>query len=298
VIVVAGLAAAGVVIASGDDTDPTVESDAAAVTTTAPPPTTTTLPASPDALSPPTSVEATAAAFTRIERAIRGDDRDPARLRVLGWEQQLTYRQLSVHPDWTAPVVALLPPDVAAIVTANLDASAALSKLVEPAKTLPDWTIVTPPAPEILKGFYAEGERTYGIPWVYLAAIHLVETRMGRIRGNSTAGAQGPMQFIPSTWAAYGDGGDVNDPHDAILAAARYLKAAGGPSDMDKAIFAYNHDRGYVVAIKTYAAQMLADARAFDGYYHWQVYYRTVDGTVLLPEGFGAGQSARPIPTS
>lgn len=259
------------------DPGPTVERSA---------PTTTTLVTSPERIVPPESAEAAAATLTRVERAIRGDDRDPARLRVLGWEQQLAYRQLSNHGDWIPAVLFALPPDVRPWVEANLEASAALSRLTPPQTALPDWTIVTPPPPEVLRGYYAEAEQASGIPWAYLAAIHFLETRMGRIRGNSSAGAQGPMQFIPSSWAAYGNGGDVNDNRDAILAAGRYLKAAGGPADMDRAIFAYNHDRGYVTAVKAYAASMLADPRAYDGYYHWQVYYRTVDGTVLLPEGY------------
>jgi membrane-bound lytic murein transglycosylase MltF len=156
---------------------------------------------------------------------------------------------------------------------------------------------VRPEPVDVLLDAYRDAEAEFGIPWQYLAAIHLVETRLGRIRGNSSSGAQGPMQFIPSTWEAFGEG-DVNDNRDAILAAGRYLKAAGGPANMDKAIFAYNHDDGYVTAVKAYAQNMLDDPRAYDGYYQWQVYYRTVNGTVLLPEGYTAGGpiGARALP--
>ncbi|HWB70695.1 MAG TPA: lytic transglycosylase domain-containing protein [Egibacteraceae bacterium] len=119
-----------------------------------------------------------------------------------------------------------------------------------------------------------------------MAAIHLVESRMGRIRGDSPAGARGPMQFLPSTWAAYGDG-DIDDPGDAIRAAARYLVAHGAPGDMRRALYAYNHSDRYVEAIQAYAAVMAADERAFLGYYHWRVYYRTTGGDVVLPEGYG-----------
>lgn len=291
---------AGVVATTGGGGEPaSVGAGPAATvpsTVASPPTTTTTLVPSPELIEPPRSPEAAAAVLTRVERGLRGDDRDPARLRVLGWEQQLAYRQLSNHEAWVAPVLAALPDDVRPWVQGNLDASAALSRLTPPQTSLPDWTILTPPPPEVLRGYYAEAEQASGIPWAYLAAIHFLETRMGRIRGNSSAGAQGPMQFIPSSWAAYGNGGDVNDNRDAILAAGRYLRAAGGPADMDRAIFAYNHDRGYVVAVKAYAANLLADPRAYDGYYQWQVYYRTVDGTVLLPEGYAPGGPIGPRP--
>ena len=84
---------------------------------------------------------------------------------------------------------------------------------------------------------------------------------MGRIHGLSTAGAQGPMQFLPSTWAACCTG-DIEDAHDAIVGAATYLKMSGAPDDMDKAILAYNHDTRYLDAVKAYAANMAADERA------------------------------------
>ncbi|MFA5882489.1 MAG: lytic transglycosylase domain-containing protein [Acidimicrobiia bacterium] len=289
VLAVAVVAVVTAVTRGGGDTDSVVTGPAPTTPVSAPPTTTTTLVASPEVIAPPASAEATTATLTRVERALRGDDRDPARLRVLGWEQQLAYRQLSNHADWVPGVLATLPVDVRPWVQGNLDASAALSRLTPPQTSLPDWTILTPPSPDAMRGYYAEAERDSGIAWAYLAAIHFLETRMGRIRGNSTAGAQGPMQFIPSTWQAYGNGGDVNDNRDAILAAGRYLKAAGGPADMDKAIFAYNHDSGYVTAVKAYAQNLLDDPRAYDGYYQWQVYYRTVDGTVLLPEGYTTG---------
>ena len=64
--------------------------------------------------------------------------------------------------------------------------------------TLPAWRIVRPePADELLDA-YRDAEAEFGIPWKYLAAINLVETGIGRIRGTSIAGAQGPMQFMPA----------------------------------------------------------------------------------------------------
>ena len=152
-------------------------------------------------------------------------------------------------------------------------------------RSFPQWEIRAPQPPSTLRGFYDEAEAASGIPWAYLAAIHLVETRMGRIHGLSSAGAQGPMQFIPETWASYGEG-DIDDDYDAIQAAGRYLASRGGPTDMDRALFSYNNDDRYVAAVKAYASVLLADPRAYAGYHEWQVFYATSDGTFLLPEGF------------
>ncbi len=108
--------------------------------------------------------------------------------------------------------------------------------------------------PFLLPIFQAAGH-TYDIPWQVLAAINEVETDYGRDLSLSSAGAEGWMQFIPSTWAMYGvdangDGyADPYNPADAIFAAARYLHAAGGARHIDAAIFAYNHSQSYVASV-------------------------------------------------
>jgi len=243
-----------------------------------------------DKLSSPRSASATARTLSRVEVGLRGKDRGARRLQRLGRDQQLAYRALVRHPEWVAEVVKKVPDAVRSAVQANIDAGTALSKLTGSAPTtLPDWTILQPLPAATLRGYYSEAEQASGVSWAYLAAIHLVETRMGRIHGNSTAGAQGPMQFIPTTFAEYGKGGDINDDHDTILAAGRLLAANGAATDIDHALFRYNNDNRYVAAIKAYAGAMLMNERAYDGYYQWRVFYATVDGAFLLPEGYRAG---------
>jgi hypothetical protein len=94
-----------------------------------------------------------------------------------------------------------------------------------------------------------------GLPWTVLAAIGTVETGNGANTATSSKGAMGPMQFLPSTFAAYavdadGDGvANIQDPADAIYSAARYLCAWGaglGGQSLYSAIFAYNHADWYV----------------------------------------------------
>jgi membrane-bound lytic murein transglycosylase B len=230
-----------------------------------------------------------------VETALRSPATPAADVARLGWEQQLGYRVLRAHPEWVPAVLAAVPGDVRSVIEANERAGRGLATLAEPQPQLPDWRIEAPPAPQELVGYYREAEAAFGIPWPYLAAIHLVETRMGRIRGASSAGAQGPMQFIPSTWAAYGEG-DINNPRDAILAAGRYLDASGGPEDMSRALYAYNHSLRYVDAVQAYAGVIaIAQELAYRGYYHWQVYYATTRGVMLLPEGYPQRQA---VPTT
>ena len=108
-----------------------------------------------------------------------------------------------------------------------------------------------------LADFKAAGTK-YGIPWTVLAAIGKVESGFGANDGPSSMGALGPMQFEPSTWALYGDGGNIMDPADAIPAAARLLVANGAPGNLQQAVFAYNHSGSYVTDVLDQAARYAA----------------------------------------
>ncbi|WP_053226697.1 lytic murein transglycosylase [Solirubrobacter soli] len=109
--------------------------------------------------------------------------------------------------------------------------------------------------PPFLLPIYQAAGTQYGIRWELLAAINEIETDYGRNLRVSSAGAQGWMQFMPETWKTYGVDGnndglmDPYNPVDAIFAAARYLKAAGGDKDIRSAIFAYNHADWYVDSV-------------------------------------------------
>ena len=220
------------------------------------------------------------------ESAIRDPGVNGEQLAEAAHAQQLVYRRLTRTPNLRDKVVRLLPRGLRPTARANVLAGASLASLNTAQPKLPDWRIVKPaPAPRLL-AHYRTAAAKFGLEWQYLAAINLVETRMGRIRGRSTAGAQGPMQFMPATWDAYGRG-DINKPADAIEAAARYLASSGAPQDMRDALWNYNHSDLYVDAVSAYADVMRGDPRAFRGYYYWQVYYRTRDGDVHLQEGYG-----------
>ena len=109
--------------------------------------------------------------------------------------------------------------------------------------------------PPFLLPIYQAAGTAYGVPWQLLAAINEVETDYGRDLNVSSAGAEGWMQFLPSSWASYGvdaNGDGFKDPYnpaDAIFAAARYLRAAGAATSLRDAVFSYNHSQAYVESV-------------------------------------------------
>jgi hypothetical protein len=223
--------------------------------------------------------------LARLETAIRSSGTSQADLPQLAQQQQGIYMKLVQHPGWINRFISLLPSGLRNVARDNYTAIRQIRTLNGVRSSLPHWRIVQPPDPGLLLAYYQDAQARYGVPWQYLAAIHLIETSMSRIQGTSTAGALGPMQFMPSTWTEYGQG-SVYSPHDAILAAARYLRSAGAPRNMNSAIYSYNNSWLYVQAVEDYAGIMHANPRAFYGYYYWQVYVLTNRGDVLLPAGF------------
>ena len=116
---------------------------------------------------------------------------------------------------------------------------------------------VGPISRKAYRKLYREAAREYGFgeDWYILAAVGKVESEHGSNMGPSTAGAMGPMQFLPSTWETSGVDGDgdgmanIMDPEDAIPAAAGYLKTGGAPGDWYAALFSYNHADWYVLKV-------------------------------------------------
>ena len=207
-----------------------------------------------------------------------GKGAPPSDVTLLALDQQRIHILLSARPQLAHAVLARLPGRVAAHARASIRARRMLGRLSTPQRLSRFATGPARPAGELL-GFYREAQRRFGVSWRVLAAVNLVETAFGRMRNHSTAGAQGPMQFIPATWASYGMGGDIRDPHDAILGAANYLHANGAPRDYASALYHYNPSRLYVDSVLAYANRIRRDPRNFFAYYAWQVFVRTPDGT-------------------
>jgi len=124
---------------------------------------------------------------------------------------------------------------------------------------VPNFVIDSFEIPPFLLPIYQACGTEYGIPWEVLASINKIESGFGTNMGPSSAGAVGWMQFLPSSWEAFGldaNGDGKKDPYnpvDAICSAAHYLKLGGGSKDLYNAIYSYNHADWYVQEVLGYA---------------------------------------------
>jgi hypothetical protein len=207
----------------------------------------------------------------------RGKGDAPTEVGLYALYQQRIYRLLADDERLAAGTLARLPRDLR---KAGRDLVAAHRELYRLTPPIAARTIKVGPAPpaRTLLGYYREAERRFHVPWNVLAAVNFVESKFGKLRSASAAGAQGPMQFLPATWRRYGLGGNVHDPHDAILGAANYLSASGAPRDLGRALHAYNPSSAYVDAVLRYARRLQADRTMFYALYSWQVFVKTPRG--------------------
>jgi hypothetical protein len=218
----------------------------------------------------------TAVALWRASEA----PRPPRELRLWALYQQRLYLALGLaRPQVGEAVVGRLPRELHANARDLLTARRALVRLTPPTtRPLSAFRTGRAEPAERLLGYYRDAQRRFGVPWHILAAVNFVETAFGKVRSPSTAGAQGPLQFLPATWRTYGLDGDIYDPRDSILGAANYLHASGAPRNLRRALYAYNNSKLYVDAVLAYARVMRRDVRAFYGFHAWQVFVRTPTG--------------------
>ena len=191
--------------------------------------------------------------------------------------QQRIYRLLTGNSRLATRTLALVPRDLAKVSRDLVAAQRELYRLTPPIGVHAIKVARARPAPELLS-YYREAQRRFGVPWNVLAAVNFVETKFGKLRSASAAGAQGPMQFMPATWGRYGLGGNVQDAHDAILGAANYLHASGAPHDLRTALHHYNPSKAYVDAVLRYARRIGTDRTMFYALYNWQVFVKTPRG--------------------
>jgi membrane-bound lytic murein transglycosylase B len=201
----------------------------------------------------------------------------PEEVVLLALYQQRIYRALAADPKLSRATLRLLPHGIALTAADLLAAHRELYRLTPPLKT--HKIKVGPALPaSVLLDAYREAQRRFKVPWNLLAAVNFVESKFGKLRNASAAGAHGPMQFIPATWRRYGLGGNVHDAHDAILGAANYLHASGAPNDVRRALHHYNPSRFYVDAVLRYARRIASDRTMFFALYNWQVFVKTRSG--------------------
>jgi soluble lytic murein transglycosylase-like protein len=260
---------------------------AATVSRTVPP--VAPVPPRPDVALPTTAPRA-GIALTRVSRLLRKQVLEwlatpamqlPPSVELQGLYQQRLYMKLNSHPNFAQASLRHLPHNVRRQAANILIARRGLGALTRASK-LVRVRVAQPPSAKALLKDYQVAEHHFRVPWNVLAAVNFVESQFGRVRSPSGAGAQGPMQFIPATWAAYGLGGNVNDPKDAIMGAANYLHASGGSTSIRRALYAYNPSASYVDAVMRYATLMKQGPAAFVELYSWQVFALTTSGVVRL----------------
>ncbi len=190
---------------------------------------------------------------------------------------QRLHLSLADRPRLYRAVVRHLPPKLAAEARDLFTAKRSLRRLAASGARRRTRTGPALPAERLL-AHYREAQSRFRIRPRVLASVNLIESGFNRIRNNSTAGARGPMQFMPSTWRAYGMGGNIRDPRDAIMGAANYLRASGAPRNYRRALYAYNHSRLYVEAVLRYARAIARDPHTFYVLHSWHVLVRSGSG--------------------
>ena len=197
----------------------------------------------------------------------------PEAVQVHAVREQRIYRRLGRRPRLARAVIAALPAALRAEARDNVLARFELSRIKSVSVGPPPKIAIGRAQPaDVLRAHYRRAWRRFRVGPPLLAAVNFVESGYNRLRNRSISGARGPMQFIPATWAAYGLGGDISDPRDAILGAANYLHANGAPGDETRALYRYNPSTAYVRAISAYARRIRADWRRYYGYYAWAVF--------------------------
>ena len=197
----------------------------------------------------------------------------PRDVQLLALHEQRIIRLLTDRARLSRRVLRRLDPRLRRQTRDDVLARRELGLITSVRKGPPPKIRVGPAQPaDVLRRHYRAAWRRFGVGPPLLAAVNFVESVFGRLRNRSISGAHGPMQFIPATWRAYGMGGDVRDPRDAIMGAANYLHANGAPGDEPRALYRYNPSQRYVRAVLRYANRMRRDPRAFYAYYGWQVF--------------------------
>jgi hypothetical protein len=237
----------------------------------------------PWASAPPSDPDALAAKLVAADRAWRAGAESwragggvpggepPGALTRPGGYVERTVDLLSQRPGLAAATIARLPRRLAG---PTRELTAALRELH---RLSAGWgggggggvqTAMPAPLDELVRS-YREAERRFGVDRRVLAAMNLVESAFGRARSASVAGARGPMQFIASSWRRYGLGGNVYDPHDAVLGAANLLASNGAPASYREALYAYNNSVLYVDAVQRYSRLLARDPQSLYLLYSW-----------------------------